>query len=132
VVDKVRLLCIAAMVAVLTGCSAVGPDADGAARVAEDFNRAVVAGRGELACSMLTAGARSAVEESAGSCSEGIVNGDLPTALTVLTSEAFGQAAQVRMTGDVVFLGFVGGRWQVTAAGCRAQPSGPYDCTVEG
>ncbi|HEY5880825.1 MAG TPA: hypothetical protein VIU11_18075 [Nakamurella sp.] len=122
----------AALVALLTGCTAVGPDADGAARVAEDFHRAVAAGHGDLACSMLSDSARSAVEKSAGSCSVGILNGGLPTALTALASEAYGQAAQVRMVGDVVFLGFVDGRWQVTAAGCRPQPPGPYDCTVEG
>ena len=55
----------------------------------------------------------------------GHLDDDLPTALTALTSEAYGRAAQVRMTGDV-FLGFVDGGYTAGhRRGLPCQPSAP-------
>jgi hypothetical protein len=44
--------------------------------------------------------------------------------------QVWGDAAQVRLPDDVLFLRQVAGVWQVSAAGCTRQPVGPYDCTV--
>jgi hypothetical protein len=46
--------------------------------------------------------------------------------------QVWGDAAQVRIGGDVVFLRLVDGHWRVSAAGCTPQASGPYDCKVGG
>jgi hypothetical protein len=44
----------------------------------------------------------------------------------------WGDAAQVHIGGDVLFLRLTSGRWKVSGAGCTAQPEGPYDCQVGG
>ena len=40
--------------------------------------------------------------------------------------------AQVRIGGDVIFLRRTAGSWKVSAAGCKPQSAGPYECTVGG
>jgi len=40
--------------------------------------------------------------------------------------------AQVRFTGDTLFLSEFRGRWKVLAAGCSPMPRAPYDCSVKG
>ncbi|KZF09153.1 hypothetical protein A2J03_03150 [Rhodococcus sp. EPR-157] len=63
---------------------------------------------------------------------DGIVGEDLPAAGSVIDVRAYGRAAQVRMDTDTVFLTIADGEWKVTAAGCRPEPGGPYDCVIEG
>ena len=46
-----------------------------------------------------------------------------------------GHSAQVRYSGDTVFLARFDDGWRVTAAGCRrvsTDPAVPYDCAVDG
>jgi hypothetical protein len=50
----------------------------------------------------------------------------------VIGSGVYGQWAQVRLTGDVVFLAAFPGGWRVVAAGCSPQGNRPYDCTLQG
>jgi hypothetical protein len=49
---------------------------------------------------------------------------------SVSSVQVWGDAAQVHVGQDVVFLRRVSGRWLVSAAGCVRQPAGPYDCDV--
>jgi hypothetical protein len=44
----------------------------------------------------------------------------------------FGTMAQVRFSGDVMFVSEFGNGWKVMAAGCSPVPGHPYDCTLQG
>jgi len=46
--------------------------------------------------------------------------------------QIWGGDAQVRLSGDTLFLTETRGGWRVTAAACRSQGEAPYDCEVEG
>ena len=46
--------------------------------------------------------------------------------------EVWGGNAQVRLSGDTVFLTRTATGWRIAAAVCSAQPEGPYDCEVQG
>ena len=43
-----------------------------------------------------------------------------------------GDAAQVRFTGDTVFLLRFPDGWRIGAAGCTSRGDAPYDCEVRG
>ncbi len=46
--------------------------------------------------------------------------------------EVWGSDAQVRLSGDTVFLTDTPAGWRVTAAACEPRGELPYDCAVEG
>ncbi len=50
----------------------------------------------------------------------------------VQQTEVWGDEAQVRMTGDTLFLTRTGAGWKVIAAGCTSGGDLPYQCRVEG
>jgi len=50
---------------------------------------------------------------------------------TIRAVRVWGERAQVLLSGDTVFLTRLRQGWKVTAAGCRRQAKGPYDCDVE-
>ncbi|NEK59976.1 hypothetical protein GCU56_19145 [Geodermatophilus sabuli] len=61
------------------------------------------------------------------------VIGELPlSGGRVAAVQVWGGDAQVRLTGDTLFLTGTDAGWRVVAAGCRPRPEGPYDCQVEG
>ena len=73
------------------------------------------------------------VEESAGkSCAEAILQEDLLEPGSVVGSDVYGQWAQVRFSGDTVFLAMFGDGWRVVAAGCTPRGQRPYDCVIQG
>ncbi len=45
--------------------------------------------------------------------------------------EVWGGDAQVRLSGDTLFLSRTTSGWRVAAAVCTSQPEGPYACEVE-
>ena len=112
----------------LTGCTAAS----------EDDVRAVAAafedpgGDPEQRCDLLAPATRTAWEgDAAAPCTDAIA--DLPLSGGEITSVAvWGDDAQVRIGGDVVFLSGAGGDWRVTAAACEPRGELPYDCEVEG
>ncbi|MEO3789058.1 hypothetical protein ABGB14_02535 [Nonomuraea sp. B10E15] len=112
----------------VAGCSV---DTASPARAAERFH-AAIAGRQEAsACSML---ARRTAEKLPGpgqTCADALREvrlgpGGRPTAVSV-----WGEEAQVRLTGDTVFLHRFSDGWRVRAAGCRPVRDLPYECEVE-
>jgi hypothetical protein len=99
-------------------------------RTGHDFAAALVRGDGSAACGLLTPSARSSVGGATDAkCEEAILNlqegGEDPGA-----SQVWGDAAQVRVGDDVLFLRRIGGKWLVAAAGCEPQSTGPYECKV--
>ena len=91
---------------------------------------AVEHGDGAAACRALTKNAEESVSGATDvPCAKAIVsiqeNGD-----AVRASQVWGDAAQVRVGADVVFLRRYPHGWRVSAAGCTRQTAGPYDCTV--
>ncbi|MDI6627771.1 MAG: hypothetical protein QME72_08635 [Rhodococcus sp. (in: high G+C Gram-positive bacteria)] len=122
-----------AIVLVLPGCSSLGPDAAGAGHAASSFHAALRGGNGVEGCALLAADTVEHVEKSShAACEKGILDSDIPDAEQIVDVRAYGRAAQVRMDTDTVFLTVADGGWKVTAAGCRAEPGGPYDCMIEG
>jgi hypothetical protein len=113
---------------VVTGCSsAQQPAVEQVAKVFEDQT----ADPGKR-CDLLAPASRSALEEQASqSCSQAVQ--DLPLAGGDVRSVAvWGGAAQVRLTGDTLFLTQTNAGWRVAAAACRSRGEAPYDCQVEG
>lgn len=128
-----RSVIAALLLTLLSGCSSLAPDAEAAAAAAENFHRAVAGGDGAAACAWLAPETVAVLEQDSGrSCPDAVLDEDVPDGGPVVDRQAFGQLAQVVMTGDVVFLAAFGDRWRVTAAGCTARENRPYHCSIEG
>lgn len=103
-----------------------------AARVADAFLTAVAA-QPDSACALLAPGTRQEVEDTAGSCAEGLDEVDAAGAGRVADVEVYGLDAIVRLENDTVFLAFFDNGWLVTAAGCTPEaPERPFTCDVKG
>jgi hypothetical protein len=61
-----------------------------------------------------------------------VLEEELPAAGEVTGTDVYGQWAQVRLTGDTVFLAVFPDGWRVVAAGCTPRPERPYDCVLKG
>jgi hypothetical protein len=132
--DKVGLVQFRILVAVLAvtalaGCSS-SPRRSVVSAAATSFVRAVESGDGAAACALLTPAARQSVSGATDTlCADAITSIDERGA-TVTGAQVWGDAAQVRVGADVVFLRRISGAWLVSAAGCDPRPKGPYDCKV--
>ena len=88
--------------------------------------------RGVTACSLLTDKARASVTGTTDvTCADAILNID-ETDTEVSSTQVWGDAAQVKIGTDVIFLRLQRAGWRVRAAGCETQADGVYDCDVEG
>jgi hypothetical protein len=113
---------------VLTGCaSAQEPEVT---RVATAFENP--SGNPEARCDLLAPATLKAFEKDQTSpCSDAVAQLSLDGG-TVTSVEVWGGDAQVRMSGDTVFLTETDAGWRITAASCTSQGEAPYDCEVEG
>jgi len=131
---KVISVAAAALLAAgLAGCGSVGDRQTAAATAAMTLLTAVQQHDGGSACVLLAPATAAELIKSAGkSCPEAILDEDLPAPGTVTGAAVYGQWAQVRLTGDTVFLAVVDRGWRVVAAGCSPRGDRPYDCTLQG
>jgi hypothetical protein len=128
-----RALLLAAPVLLVAGCSPAGDRSSAAMDTAVRMLDAVQQQDGTAACALLAPDTAAEVADSAGKpCADAILDEDLPAPGTVGGADVYGQWAQVRLTGDTVFLAVFPGGWRVVAAGCSPQGNKPYDCAVQG
>jgi hypothetical protein len=124
-------VCLPVTAIVLVGCGTSAGKHD-AGDVAARFVAAVSARDGAAACGLLTEQARESVSGATeASCAEAVLNVDEHSS-PVHKVEVWGDAAQVRIGTDVVFLVHLRTGWRVIAAGCKPQPAAPYKCDVDG
>ncbi|WP_433389513.1 hypothetical protein [Micromonospora sp. KLBMP9576] len=117
----------------MAGCGAVTDRGDAAAAVTAQMLNAVAGRDGTAACALLAPDTVAELEQSADRpCAEAILAEDLPEPGPVVATDVFGQRAQVRLSGDTVFLAVFPGGWRVVAAGCTARGDKPYDCVLQG
>jgi hypothetical protein len=120
-------LLLGSAVLLLTGCSsAQRADVE---QVATTF--ADTSGDPETRCDLLLQATLDSLEKSESApCSDAIAQLPLDGG-DVQSVEVWGRDAQVRLSGDTLFLTETHAGWRVAAAACRPQRDAPYECEVE-
>jgi hypothetical protein len=111
----------------VTGCSSTQePEVQRVATAFEDSG-----GDPQARCELLAPKALAALEKSEStSCADAI--GQLPlSGGGVRSVQVWGGGAQVKLSGDTLFLTRTQGGWKVSAAACRPNADAPYDCEVQ-
>jgi hypothetical protein len=128
VVDRTALALLGGAAVLLTGCSAAHePVVEDVATTFEDPDADP-----EARCELLAPATREAFEHSEGaSCSDAVQELPLDGG-TVESIEIWGGEAQVRLTGDTIFLTETSLGWRITAAVCQKRAEEPYECEVDG
>jgi hypothetical protein len=123
---RTGLVLVGGAALLLTGCASTQqPEVEDVVTTFEDTSADP-----EARCDLLAPKTLAALEKEA-PCTEVIEQ--LPLEGGEVTGvEIWGGDAQVRLTGDTVFLTETSAGWRVVAAACQAQENGPYDCEVEG
>jgi hypothetical protein len=126
--NLIRVVAVSGLAALLGGCaSAQEPEVT---RVATAFENP--SGNAESRCDQLAPATLKAFEKDQTSpCSDAVSQLSLDGG-SVTSVQIWGGDAQVRMSGDTVFLTETDAGWRVTAASCKSQGEAPYDCEVEG
>ncbi len=125
-------LAVGGTLVALTGCSS--SQAAGVSAAAEGFYSALAENDGTEACALLSASARTALEQSAGqACPEAILGEDLPEPGGLDAPRVYGTMAIVTAAGDTMFLSRFPQGWLVTGVGCEpTDQADRYDCTLAG
>ncbi len=125
---SVVLVAVAGACVVLTGCSSVQrPEVEQVAATFEDAGEDP-----ETRCDLLAPATLAAFEQDEStSCADAIQT--IPLGGGEIESvEIWGGDAQVRLSGDTLFLTETRAGWRVTAAACESRGEAPYECGVEG
>jgi hypothetical protein len=122
-VGLVVAVAIAAMATV--GCAGLQqPEVE---RVAAAFTQSPAVDR----CALLAPATVAALEhDESAPCADALGQLDLPGGQLV-SSAVWGENAQVRLTGDTLFLTRTAAGWKVAAAGCTPHGEAPYLCRLE-
>jgi hypothetical protein len=124
-----QVVVVAGIMAALVGCSsAQRPDVE---RSAVEFVTAVARGDTGTGCDLLAPATRLAVEHDEGlPCAAALAGMGLPGG-AVRSTEVWGGAARVALSGDTLFLTETDSGWRISAAGCRSRGDAPYTCLLE-
>ena len=117
------------------GCG-TGRDERSIGAVTDRFYEALRAHAGTRACNQLSKGASDALESASGqACEQAITDLTLP-GVGAARSAVYEDSGRVEVAGasrgETVFLDRTSRGWRISAAGCRPQGDGPYDCELEG
>ena len=124
-------LTVIVLAAGLSGCTA-STERPGVQQVAIQFVTAIEDHNGQAACDLLTSDAEQSVSGATDvSCPTAVLNID-ESGSEVHHLQVWGDAAQVKLGSDTVFLQELPAGWQVRAAGCQSQPGAAYNCDVRG
>ena len=127
----VTALVATGLILTVAGCAAAQDP--GVRRTVDRFFAAVRGGDGGAACALLAPDTAEALASDEGNgCAAAIVKAGLPAAGTVVGTQGWGAEAQVRLSGDTVFLHRFPQGWRISAAGCVPRGDKPYRCEVEG
>jgi hypothetical protein len=119
---------LAAGAVLLTGCSSASqPEVEQVAGTFEDPS-----GDPGERCDLLAPATFAAFEQDESApCTDAIQ--DLPLdGGGVESVQIWGGDAQVKLSGDTVFLTETSAGWRITAAACAPRAEAPYECEVEG
>jgi hypothetical protein len=123
---RVGLVAAAAVAAMaMAGCA--GLQQPKVERVAAAFMQAGPVDR----CALLAPATVAALEhDESAPCADALAKLNLPGG-ELVSSAVWGENAQVRLTGDTLFLTRTAAGWKVAAAGCTPQGEAPYLCRLE-
>jgi hypothetical protein len=131
-VNKVRwVVCMALLTVFLAGC-VPGGQRSAVVSVATRFVADVSRHDGSAACAILTDDAKSSASGATDTpCGQAVLNVK-ENGTTIRGVQVWGDTAQVKIGGDVLFLRRLKSGWRVNAAGCKPQPRAAYQCDVAG
>jgi hypothetical protein len=115
--------------ALLTGCSSMDvPEVEDVATTFEDPGADP-----RTRCDLLAPATLVALErDEEAPCTDAIQQVSLGGGGEIQSVEIWGGDAQVRLSGDVLFLTQTRAGWRITAAACESRGEAPYACGVEG
>jgi hypothetical protein len=126
---RALLALVAGTCVALTGCSSMQQSE--VEQVATDFEDP--AADAQARCDLLAPATRTAFEEDeSASCAEAITEVPLGGGSEIESVEIWGGDAQVRLSGDTLFLTETRAGWRITAAACEPRSEAPYECGVDG
>lgn len=131
------VLLVPAVAVVALGLAGCGSASEESARAAaERFVSAVGSADTQQACELLSPKTVEQLESlRPEGCEQALPSFDLPSD-PVTEIQVWGDAAQARTAGDVLFLRELQDGWHIVAAGCQppdgASDSEPYECELEG
>ncbi len=123
------LAAVAGACLVMTGCSSTQqPEVE---QVATTFENPGADPR--TRCDLLAPATLEAFEQDEeASCAEAIQQVPLGGGGEIESVEIWGGDAQVRLSGDTLFLTQTRAGWRISAAACQSRGEAPYECGVEG
>jgi hypothetical protein len=120
-------------VVALSGCGTAAGERQARASVGR-FEAALQAKDGAAACRELSTKTRSSLEsDEKKPCDQAIGAAGLKPARQVMDVSVWVTGAQVKLSGDTIFMDETASGWKISAAGCKlSSPDEPYDCELEG
>ncbi|MEW9548111.1 hypothetical protein [Nonomuraea sp. NPDC050783] len=126
-----RILLIVPALATALALAGCAVDTAAPARAAERFHAALAAGQDDAACGMLAPKTAGKLPHPGQTCAQALHELKLGAGGAVTAVSVWGEDAQVRLSGDTLFLHRFQNGWRVRAAGCEPVRDLPYECEVE-